>query len=336
MVSWSKFNDFQFIKEIITKPNAPAFGGYNTKQIREASQATKNKTKVIYKPLINKTPSDPSTILTAMCNIEATLHQAGQQVAVFTCDQQLFRATFDIMWDDPARWKHFYPRIGGMHWLMSFVGSFGKLMKNSGLDMLMKTAFAGIEKMLIGKKFPMNIRALQVVATELLRTLINEDTTQNMATILQDISNKSRLAEHWIRNLIRPVLLIMMYVRAEWEGEFGLHLYACKEMIPYFFVAGHWNYARDSIVYLRTIEKLLNSFLDKFMNGEHVFHLKDGLFIGIWSDMSIETTSWNLEKVFNKFCKICVFYASIDYICKNWQNLQAIYFTLLPLMSGEV
>ena len=177
MVSWSKFNDFQFIKEIITKPNAPAFGGYNTKQIREASQATKNKTKVIYKPLINKTPSDPSTILTAMCNIEATLHQAGQQVAVFTCDQQLFRATFDIMWDDPARWKHFYPRIGGMHWLMSFVGSFGKLMKNSGLDMLMKTAFAGIEKMLIGKKFPMNIRALQVVATELLRTLINEDTT---------------------------------------------------------------------------------------------------------------------------------------------------------------
>ena len=61
-------------------------------------------------------------------------------------------------------------------------------------------------------------------------------------------------------------------------------------MIAYFFAAGHWNYARDSIVYLRTIEKLLNSFLDKFMNGEHVTHLKDGLFNGIWSDMSIETT----------------------------------------------
>ena len=61
-------------------------------------------------------------------------------------------------------------------------------------------------------------------------------------------------------------------------------------MIPYFFAAGHWNYARDSIVYLRTIEKLLNSFLDKFMNGEHVVHLKDGLFNGIWSDMAIETT----------------------------------------------
>ena len=40
-----------------------------------------------------------------------------------------------------------------MHWLMSFVGSVGKLIKNSGLDMLIKTAFAGVDKMLIGNKF---------------------------------------------------------------------------------------------------------------------------------------------------------------------------------------
>ena len=39
----------------------------------------------------------------------------------------------------------------------------------------------------------------------LLRTLIDEDTVQNcMPNILQNLSNKSRLAKHWIRNLIRP------------------------------------------------------------------------------------------------------------------------------------
>ena len=43
----------------------------------------------------------------------------------------------------------------------------------------------------------------------------------------------------------------MMYVCAAREGEFGLHLYACKEMTPYFFAGGHWNYARDSLVNLR-------------------------------------------------------------------------------------
>ena len=43
----------------------------------------------------------------------------------------------------------------------------------------------------------------------------------------------------------------MMYVCVEHEGEFGLHLYVCKEMIPYFFTGGHWNYARDGIVNMR-------------------------------------------------------------------------------------
>ena len=67
-------------------------------------------------------------------------------------------------------------------------------------------------------------------------------------------------------------------------------------MIPYFFAAGHWNYARDSIVYLRTMEKLPNGLFDKFMNGEHVIHLRDGLFNGIWSDMAIETTYMKFGK----------------------------------------
>ena len=87
--------------------------------MRDANQATKNKIEVIYKPLVKKNLSDPSTILTAICNIEAMSHQTRQQVAVFTCNQQLFRVSIRVMWDDPARLKHFYRRIGGMYWLMN-------------------------------------------------------------------------------------------------------------------------------------------------------------------------------------------------------------------------
>ena len=95
---------------------------------------------------------------------------------------------------------------------MNFVGSVGKQMKNSELDRLIKTTFSCVDKLLISKKFPMNIRALRLVAIELLRTLTDEDTTQNdIITILQDLSHKSWLAKHWIGNLIRPVLLMMMY-----------------------------------------------------------------------------------------------------------------------------
>ena len=41
-------------------------------------------------------------------------------------------------------------------------------MTNSGLENLMKAAFAGVDKMLSGKKFPMNVRALRIVVVELL------------------------------------------------------------------------------------------------------------------------------------------------------------------------
>ena len=88
MSSRSDVIDFAFMKDMLTKPNIPDFGGYNTKQMRENGVSEKNMTAVNYKPLINKTPSDPSTILTAMCDVESASKKAGQKQTVFTCDQQ--------------------------------------------------------------------------------------------------------------------------------------------------------------------------------------------------------------------------------------------------------
>ena len=88
----------------------------------------------------------------------------------------------------------------------------------------------------------------------------------------------------------------MLYIRAEREGEFALHMYACRELMPYFFTAGHWNYARDGTAYLRMMEKLPNAFVDPFMRGEHVVYLQEGWWNGIWSDMSIESTYMKMGK----------------------------------------
>ena len=119
---------------------------------------------------------------------------------------------------------------------------------------------------------------------------------EDLIMFLENVSEKSRLAEHLVKNLIKPVLLIMLYVRAEREGEFALHLYACKKMLPYFFAAGYWNYARDGVAYIRMMEKLPNSLLDQFMKGEHVIHLSKGLWNGLWTDMGIETTYMKIGK----------------------------------------
>ena len=83
---------------------------------------------------------------------------------------------------------------------------------------------------------------------------------------------------------------MMSYVRAEREGDWILHFYCVKAMMPYFFAAGHQNYARLGLVYLRAIENLPNNVLPHFLKGQHLMRHMNGLWNGIWSDMFIEST----------------------------------------------
>ena len=75
------------------------------------------------------------------------------------------------------------PVTGGMRLVMSFVGCIGVLMKNSGLLSWLKSAFGGEEKMLTGKKFSMNVRALCFAMLELFRDYVRE------MKIFQDLAN---------------------------------------------------------------------------------------------------------------------------------------------------
>lgn len=79
----------------------------------------------------------------------------------------------------------------------------------------------------------------------------------------------------------------MACIRAEREGDWLLHVYCVKAMMPYFFAAGHQNYG---LVYLRAIENLPENILPYFLNGKHVMRHMNGLWNGIWSDMFIEST----------------------------------------------
>ena len=81
--------------------------------------------------------------------------------------------------------------------------------------------------MLIGKKFPMNVRALRLVVTELLHGFVDNIKDYNAFDLfLKRISEESILSKHWMKNLVQPVLLMLLYIRAEREGEFTLHLNA--------------------------------------------------------------------------------------------------------------
>ena len=104
-------------------------------------------------------------MLTSMVDSEKVTNAAGQKITVFTADQQLYSVVLDIMWADRDRWMLFVPRLGGMHWLMTFIGSVGALMAGSGLKEILSSTFAVSDKMLQEKIFPMNLRAFRFVAT---------------------------------------------------------------------------------------------------------------------------------------------------------------------------
>ena len=96
---------------------------------------------------------------------------------------------------------------------MNFVGCVNKLMANSSLEMLMSSAFGGVSKMLIGKKFPMNIRALSLAVLELLRGLVDEIVDyDDLIVFLDSLAIKIYLAKHWVNNLIKSVLIMMLHV----------------------------------------------------------------------------------------------------------------------------
>ena len=112
-------------------------------------------------------PADPDSMKTAMVKAQYMTSLTGQEWTIFTHDQQLYQVAVHITWVDHGLFPKFILRLGGMHMLMSFVGAVGYLMGGSGLEDILKSTFAGVPKLLSGKKFPQNIRALRIVVEEI-------------------------------------------------------------------------------------------------------------------------------------------------------------------------
>ena len=132
-----------------------------------------------------------------------------------------------------------------------------------------------------------------MVAEEAFRGIIQDKPLHcngDLMQIPETEASKSQTTKLWVDVLIKPVLLTMMFVGAEREGDWPLHLASYEQMLPYFFAAGHVTYARYGLCYLREMERLPQEVLSHFTKGEHVMHHSAGSWSGIWSDMMIETT----------------------------------------------
>ena len=103
----------------------------------------------------------------------------------------------------------------------------------------------------------------------------------DLTGFLKKSREQSSTSKLWVDNLIRRVCSIMLFVRAEREGDWPLHLCVVSKMIPYVFAAGHPNHARYGLYYLHDMKKLSDLILNKSMQGEHIARHHRGLWNGI-------------------------------------------------------
>ena len=291
--------DFKFFFDVATTIKCPEYNGYCTRVNREQGHSIRPITQTVYLPLMNMIPASATTMETSIKYSKLLSSQHGQPYCIYTSDQQLYRIAQTVLWNSPELTKDFYLRLGGMHLLMSYVGSIGSLMAGSGLKEILEKAFSGVPKMLTGKNFPQCVRALRMVVEEILRQILKDGTINSYTDLihaLEDKSEKSNTTKLWVDTLIKPIFLCLRYIRAEREGDWYLHIDTVELMLPLFYAAGHVNYARDALIYLREMQKLPENVKKHFLKGEHTVQHTEGIFNGLWSDMAIETTYMRLGK----------------------------------------
>ena len=93
VVHVSKTKDCDFPKSILKSDNVPDHHGFSTKVTQGMGQEIGPKSNIPFRLLINKLPSDPSTVLTCMHDVEKITNEAGQDISILTLDQQLYCVT---------------------------------------------------------------------------------------------------------------------------------------------------------------------------------------------------------------------------------------------------
>ena len=215
------FEDMSFLRQVTGDTPCPEYSNFNTKLARESGQQPGHKTGIVYTLFLDMVPAESDTMKTAMVEAQHLTLLTGQEWTIFINDQQLYQVAVNITWVDQSMFAMFVPCLGGMHMMMSFVGTVGTLMRGSGLEEILKSTFAEVPKLLSGKKFPQNVTALRIVTEELLRPKLDTQelySTKDLTKYLASKSQKSDTSKLWVGCLIKPVLIMMKLVRAERDG----------------------------------------------------------------------------------------------------------------------
>ncbi|KAG5868451.1 hypothetical protein JTB14_037840 [Gonioctena quinquepunctata] len=118
---------------------------------------------IIPMPFFNASPTDYNTIYTTLLRAVDKCMKVKQKTCVVTFDQPHYQKARDFIssTSDP-RLQSVVIRLGGFHMLMSFLGSIGYVMSESGLEESLSTIYAplSVGKMMSGHAYSRAISSL--------------------------------------------------------------------------------------------------------------------------------------------------------------------------------
>lgn len=136
-------------------------------------------------PMIDRSPSDMTTIYSTVCFLHKQAERLGIEPAVITFDQPLWLKATEIVLSKDL---NVVCRLGGFHVLMNYLGSLGSIMSGSGLQEALECCYGpnAITHILTGKKYNRAMRAHFLVDsalhTLLLRRLFSSARESESAT----------------------------------------------------------------------------------------------------------------------------------------------------------
>ena len=180
---------------------------------------------------------------------------------------------------------------------MNFIHAISIIMSGSGLKEILASSFKSVDKILSGKKYPQNFRALRMLVQELLQCVVqdrNVSSFSGLIELLDDRASQSRTSRLWTNNVIKPTFIIMNFSRASHEADTSLHISAAEAMLPYVRFAGCHRYSRYGTFYVHHIKSLPKSTLEKVLKEDFFMRHIPGIYNATWTDMFIETTYMRL------------------------------------------
>ena len=157
----------------------PAWNGY----MQDISKGTFPGQSVINMlPIIDLDPTNMTCIFSTLLFITEQATKLGINTPVVTFDQPLWLKATEIITDKSMSMVLL---LGGFHMLMSFMGSIGTIMENSGLSTVLETIYGSVsvKHMLTGKAIAMSLRGNFIVESALMAHLLSIILPQEKASV---------------------------------------------------------------------------------------------------------------------------------------------------------